>query len=228
MSRATVDLQSVRFFLGYGLIFIAQSILTILLAAVAMFVAAARAGGDLAGSGPVRGPDRRRATAKRSRPAMQEAQQRIAELTADAEENVSGVRVVKAFAQEDRQLDRFRDSVERVFDQQMVATRIQALLHAADQLPAEPRAGRDPARRRSRGDRRLAHARPVHRVLRLPADADLADAHARLHARRRAAGHRLGRADLPDPRSRARDHRPRGRPGAARWWPGGCRCAESA
>src|ERR1039458_6868710 len=37
MSRATVDLQSVRFFLGYGLIFIAQSLLTILLAGVAMF-----------------------------------------------------------------------------------------------------------------------------------------------------------------------------------------------
>ena len=37
MSRATVDLQSVRFFLGYGLIFITQSALTILLAAVAMF-----------------------------------------------------------------------------------------------------------------------------------------------------------------------------------------------
>ena len=37
MSRATVDLQSVRFFLGYGLIFITQSALTIVLAAVAMF-----------------------------------------------------------------------------------------------------------------------------------------------------------------------------------------------
>src|SRR4051794_19378913 len=36
MSRATVDLQSVRFFLGYGLVFIAQSVLTIGLAAVAM------------------------------------------------------------------------------------------------------------------------------------------------------------------------------------------------
>ena len=36
MSRATVDLQSVRFFLGYGLVFIAQSALTILLAAAAM------------------------------------------------------------------------------------------------------------------------------------------------------------------------------------------------
>ena len=38
MSRATVDLQSVRFFLGYGLVFILQSALTILLAAVAMIV----------------------------------------------------------------------------------------------------------------------------------------------------------------------------------------------
>src|SRR5919108_4389509 len=37
MSRATVDLQSVRFFLGYGLIFIMQSALTIALGAVAMF-----------------------------------------------------------------------------------------------------------------------------------------------------------------------------------------------
>src|SRR3954464_10379552 len=36
MSRATVDLQSVRFFLGYGLIFMAQSALTILIAAGVM------------------------------------------------------------------------------------------------------------------------------------------------------------------------------------------------
>ena len=33
MSRATVDLQSIRFFLGYGLIFITQNLLTITLAA---------------------------------------------------------------------------------------------------------------------------------------------------------------------------------------------------
>jgi ATP-binding cassette subfamily B protein len=53
-------------------------------------------------------------------------QQRIAELTADAEENVSGIRVVKAFAQEDRQLERFRHSVTRVFDQAIYSTRLQA------------------------------------------------------------------------------------------------------
>jgi ABC-type multidrug transport system fused ATPase/permease subunit len=125
MSRATVDLQSVRFFLGYGLIFIAQSVLTILLAAVAMF--ALQPGLAAISLAPV--PfvvliaDR---YGHKSRPAMQEAQQRIAELTADTEENVSGVRVVKAFAQEDRQLAKFHNTVQRVFDQQLLATRIQA------------------------------------------------------------------------------------------------------
>ncbi|MFL5839776.1 MAG: ABC transporter transmembrane domain-containing protein, partial [Thermoleophilaceae bacterium] len=36
MSRATVDLQAVRFFLGYGLVFILQSLVTVLVAAVLM------------------------------------------------------------------------------------------------------------------------------------------------------------------------------------------------
>src|SRR5437588_636538 len=125
MSRATVDLQSVRFFLGYGLIFIAQSLLSILLAAAAMFLLRP----DLAALSLAPVPFVvliARRYGKRSRPALQEAQQRIAELTAEAEENISGVRVVKAFAQEERQLGRFRGSVQRVFDQQLIATRIQA------------------------------------------------------------------------------------------------------
>ena len=63
---------------------------------------------------------------RRSRPALQELQQRIAELTADVEENIGGVRVVKAFAREDRQLERFRGRVGRVWDQAMVSTRLQA------------------------------------------------------------------------------------------------------
>src|SRR5436190_15700331 len=125
MSRATVDLQSVRFFLGYGLIFIAQSLVTILLAAVAMFALQPELAAISLAPVPFVVLIANR-YGKRSRPAMQEAQQRIAELTADAEENVSGVRVVKAFAQEERQLSRFRHSVQRVFDQQVYATRIQA------------------------------------------------------------------------------------------------------
>ncbi|WCB94675.1 putative ABC transporter ATP-binding protein [Baekduia alba] len=125
MSRATVDLAAVRFFLGYGLVFIMQAGLTIVLAAIAMLLVdpllavislapvpfvvliASRYG-------------------RRARPAQQAVQQRIAELTADAEESIGGVRVVKAFAREDRQLERFAGSTARVFDQEMIATRLSA------------------------------------------------------------------------------------------------------
>jgi ABC-type multidrug transport system fused ATPase/permease subunit len=125
MSRATVDLQSVRFFLGYGLIFIGQSVVTILLAAIAMFILQPSLAAISLAPVPFVILIAYR-YGHRSQPAMREAQQRIAELTADTEENVSGVRVVKAFAQERRQRERFAHTVERVFDQQLVATRIQA------------------------------------------------------------------------------------------------------
>jgi ABC-type multidrug transport system fused ATPase/permease subunit len=125
MSRATVDLQSVRFFLGYGLIFMAQSALTIVIAAAVMVAVNA----DLAAVSLAPMPfviwiaSR---YGRRNRPASQEVQQRIAELTAEAEENVSGIRVVKAFAQEQRQLRRFDHAVKRVFDQSMVSARLRA------------------------------------------------------------------------------------------------------
>ena len=125
MSRATVDLQAVRFFLGYGLVFIMQSALTILLTAAAMFATKA----DLAVIALAPVPFVvfvAQRYGRRARPAIQEVQQRIAELTADAEENISGVRVVKAFAREQRQRERFSRSVGRVFDQAMRSTRLQA------------------------------------------------------------------------------------------------------
>jgi ABC-type multidrug transport system fused ATPase/permease subunit len=125
MSRATVDLQSVRFFLGYGLVFMLQSGLTILLAAAAMIaVQPGLAAVSLIPVPIVVGIAAR--YGRRSRPALQELQQRIAELTADVEENIGGVRVVKSFAREDRQLERFRGGVGRVWDQAMVTTRLQA------------------------------------------------------------------------------------------------------
>jgi ABC-type multidrug transport system fused ATPase/permease subunit len=125
MSRGTVDLQAVRFFLGYGLVFILQSILTIALAGIVMIAIEPRLG--LISLAPV--PFVVLISyryGRRARPAIQETQQRIAELTADAEENISGVRVVKSFAREPRQLQRFQHSVGRVFSQAMVATRLEA------------------------------------------------------------------------------------------------------
>ena len=125
MSRATVDLSSVRFFLGYGLIFMLQSALTILLASAAMFAVDWRLAAVSLLPVPFVVLVAQR-YGRRARPALQEVQQRLAELTAEVEENVSGVRVVKSFAAEDRQLARFNARVGRVFDQAMVSTRLQA------------------------------------------------------------------------------------------------------
>jgi ABC-type multidrug transport system fused ATPase/permease subunit len=125
MSRATVDLQSVRFFLGYGLIFILQSVLTILIASgVMLALDPLLAAVALAPTPFVVWASFR--YGRRNRPASQEVQQRIAELTAEAEENIGGVRVVKAFAQEERQLRRFDRATKRVFAQSMVSTRLRA------------------------------------------------------------------------------------------------------
>ncbi len=125
MSRATVDLSAIRFFLGYGLVFITQNLLTILLAGAVMIALDPL----LAVIALIPAPFIVY-TASRynrvSRPALQEVQQRIAELTAEAEENVSGIRIVKAFAREEYQLHRFQRSVARVFDQSIYSTRLQA------------------------------------------------------------------------------------------------------
>ncbi len=125
MSRATVDLQSIRFFLGYGLIFITQNLLTLVLACAVMIAI-----NPLLALVALLPAPLVIYTASRynrvSRPAVQEVQQRIAELTAEAEENISGIRIVKAFAREEHQLHRFQRAVARVFDQSVYSTRLQA------------------------------------------------------------------------------------------------------
>src|SRR4051794_6972031 len=125
MSRATVDLQSIRFFLGYGLIFLTQNALTLALASAVMFTIKA----DLAALALAPVPFVVLSAMRynrRARPAVQEIQQRLAELTAEVEESISGIRIVKAFAREDHMLGRFRRSVVRVFDQNIFSTRLQA------------------------------------------------------------------------------------------------------
>jgi ABC-type multidrug transport system fused ATPase/permease subunit len=125
MSRATVDLQSIRFFLGYGLIFLTQNALTLTLASVVMFAIKPW----LAALALLPVPFVVLSAARynrRSRPAVQEIQQRLGELTAEVEESISGIRIVKAFAREDHMLARFRRSVVRVFDQNIYSTRLQA------------------------------------------------------------------------------------------------------
>jgi len=126
MSRATVDLQNVRFFLGYGLIFLVQHILTVVGVTVLLFLIDWRLALIALAITPFLV-----AVAWRyshvSHPVLRDVQQKLGDMTTVAEESIVGVNVVKAFAQEDPQEARFRDRAEGVFSQSVKATRQQAL-----------------------------------------------------------------------------------------------------
>ena len=126
MSRATVDLQAVRFFLGYGLIFFTQNLITVAIVVVALLVINWQLALIALAVSPVLSVTAFR-YAQRSHPVLKEVQQRVADVTTQAEENIVGVRVVKAFAQEGRQLERFAGGTERVFRQAILAARLQAI-----------------------------------------------------------------------------------------------------
>ncbi|HEX2045776.1 MAG TPA: ABC transporter ATP-binding protein [Gaiellaceae bacterium] len=125
MSRATVDLQGVRFFLGYGLIFFGQHILTIVAVTGILFVYDWQLALIALAITPVLV-----AVAflysRSSHPILKDVQQRMGDMTTAAEEAIVGVNVVKAFAQERRAEERFAGRNEAVFDQSLRATRQRA------------------------------------------------------------------------------------------------------
>ena len=126
MSRATVDLQGVRFFLGYGLIFFFQNVVTVVsvtgvllifewklaliaLAIIPVLVALAYRYSHVA------------------HPTLRDVQQKLADVATVAEENIVGVHVVKAFAQEPQESKKFHARSEDVFRQTLKANRQRAL-----------------------------------------------------------------------------------------------------
>jgi ABC-type multidrug transport system fused ATPase/permease subunit len=126
MSRATVDLQSVRFFLGYGLIFFFQHVLTLLSATIVMFVVNWRLGLVAAAITPVLVMIAYRYSTV-SHPVLRDVQQKMADVTTVAEESIVGVHVVKAFAREGNEEEKFSRRSERVFTRSMDANRQRAL-----------------------------------------------------------------------------------------------------
>jgi ABC-type multidrug transport system fused ATPase/permease subunit len=125
MSRATVDLQAVRFFLGYGLIFFSQNAITIVIVIAALVAINWQLAVIALAVSPLLMLSAYRYS-RTSHPILKDVQQRIADVTTLAEENISGVRVVKAFAQEQRQIDTFDAGTERVFTKAIEAAALQA------------------------------------------------------------------------------------------------------
>ncbi len=126
MSRATVDLQGVRFFLGYGLIFFFQNAITVLSVTVVLLVFNWKLALIALAITPVLV-----AVAYRyshvTHPTLREVQQKLADVATVAEENIVGVHVVKSFAQEPQESAKFHERSEAVFRQTLRANRQRAL-----------------------------------------------------------------------------------------------------
>ncbi len=114
MSRATVDLQTIRFFLGYGLIFFAQHVVTIVsVTAVLFFYEWRLALIALAITPLLIGVAYR--YSRVSHPVLRDVQQQLGEVAIVAEESIVGVHVVKSFAQEERREQQFRHASDELF-----------------------------------------------------------------------------------------------------------------
>jgi ATP-binding cassette, subfamily B, bacterial len=122
MSRATVDLQGVRFFLGYGLIFFAQNVFTIVGATAIMFWTDWRLALVALAITPILIVLAYRYSSV-SHPVLRDVQQKIADVTTVAEENIVGVHVVKSFAQEEVEAEKFARRSEAVFERTIDANR---------------------------------------------------------------------------------------------------------
>ena len=126
MSRATVDLQSVRFFLGYGLIFFFQNAFTVVGVGIFVFVISWKLALVAMAISPIL-----IALAYRyshvSHPLLRDVQQKMADVATVAEENIVGVHVVKSFAQEHEEQAKFERRSEAVFELSVRANRQRAI-----------------------------------------------------------------------------------------------------
>jgi len=126
MSRATIDLQGVRFFLGYGLIFFFQNVLTVLSVTVVLFFFEWKLALIALAITPVLVVLAYRYSHV-AHPTLRDVQQKLADVATVAEENIVGVHVVKSFAQEPQEQQKFVDRSEAVFRQTLRANRQRAL-----------------------------------------------------------------------------------------------------
>jgi ABC-type multidrug transport system fused ATPase/permease subunit len=126
MSRATVDLQGVRFFLGYGLIFFFQNVLTVLSVTAVLLVFDWKLALIALAVTPLLVVLAYRYS-HIAHPTLREVQQKLADVATVAEENIVGVHVVKSFAQEPQESTKFHARSEDVFRQTLRANRQRAL-----------------------------------------------------------------------------------------------------
>ena len=125
MSRAMSDIQNVRMFLGYGLVFFTVNVFTLVAVAVLLFILNWSLALLSLAFLPLLLIVALRFSHK-LHPVLRDVQQKIADVTTVAEENVTGSRIVKIFAREDDELEKFSVRSRAVFDASISAARLRA------------------------------------------------------------------------------------------------------
>jgi ATP-binding cassette subfamily B protein len=126
MSRATSDVNNVRMFLGYGLIFFSINLFMMAAVTVLLFLLNWR----LALLSFAVLPFLLMLTinfSRRLNPLLKDVQQKIADVTTVAQENVTGSRIVKIFAREEDELQKFSQRSTQVFNASISAARLRAV-----------------------------------------------------------------------------------------------------
>ncbi len=130
MSRVTQDVESIRMYVSMGLLRLAYVLVLVFVALVLMALSNLRLALVAWGFLPVIGTVGIVA-ASRLRPVWLRIQQEQGRLGTVLQENLSGMRVVKAFARHDLELRKFEREARALFDDSYRSTRVMALLSPA-------------------------------------------------------------------------------------------------
>lgn len=127
MARATDDIERVRMVLGPALLYAVSTQLTLTFSAIMMFWVDYRLAALLLILAPIVGATMLW-TARALHKASMRQQVVYGELTTVVQENVSGLRVIKAYTREDYETTRFNEVCRRYFSRSLSVAKLQALM----------------------------------------------------------------------------------------------------
>ena len=127
MVRATDDVEKLRLFLGQGLLIALQAVVLLLGSLTLLFITNWRLTLVVLPILPI-ALVLFMAFGSITQPLFREVQARVSALNTILQESLAGIRVIKAFAREDYQQERFNRAADKVMEQQIVVARVLSFL----------------------------------------------------------------------------------------------------
>ena len=126
LTRAMQDVERIRFLTGRAVLRIVEGVVLIVFTAVVLLLMNTTLAGLIILTLPLL-MHRAYKFGKQFRPLSLEIQNQLGVLTTQLEQNLRGARIVKAFAQENAEIDRFTEENEKWFELSAKSTKVQAV-----------------------------------------------------------------------------------------------------